>query len=145
MQQFMLQAEHVPKSGWFTVYFLNAEAVELSDRSHCDCLSDCDPYVALFIDDEMVYRTSTKRDSEHPNFHEVYESYKIGKQSRITFEMWDDDLNDDDLMFRRHMDLGMALGNESEKSMKVVGSGTNNNIHIKLMWKEEPVDLKQYL
>lgn len=63
----------------------------------------------------------------------------------MKFEMWDANDFRDDLMFREHMDLDTVLGNEAEKSMNVVGSGTNNQIHIKLGWRKEPVDLEQYV
>lgn len=88
--------------------------------SSCDILSECDPYVVLYVNGQEVLRSEVydgTRDVRNMNL--TYKSGKISKDSEIVIEMWDDDSNHPDLMLQSRGDVYVFLHNGHRQDKQV--------------------------
>ena len=71
----------------------------------------CDPYVRILIQDQEVFRTTTKEEDNQPKFHERFQTEKIFKKSKIEIQIMDDDTgySEDDLMSRCTVDIDQLV------------------------------------
>lgn len=60
-----------------------------------------EPYVKIFVDNRLIYKTDMVKDTYSPVWNESFSfSYKDGQN--IKFEVWDEDLWSDDLIGNWH-------------------------------------------
>lgn len=60
----------------------------------------CDQYVRVLVDDQEIFRTSMKEDTNYAVYNERFQMGIILKTAKITMQIWDDDTgySEDDLM-----------------------------------------------
>lgn len=82
------------------------------DGNACDSFGGlCDPFVKFFVNDQLIYKSSSRQDtiSYDVNYH--YTSELIPKTSTIRIDIWDDDSG--------------FLGSEADLVLRTVGDVTS--------------------
>lgn len=138
----------VTEYGVWQIRFSDGAAWKDITGRNCDPLRivNCDPYIKILIDDREVFRTKTQWHKNIVNFDETYISPRMGKNSTIAIEMWDDDSTVDD--WGTPNDLMSRWGNGNVKKFmrysKLAGQQWNgkyqNKVHYSSSWIEEPSD-----
>lgn len=112
--------------GWLTINVFGASFV----NGFCDYWSLCELFVKVLIDNKEVCRTDFERDKQSVDFFKTCLTNKIRKTATIKFELWDKDVNHDDVLDRweKTVDEAVESGNFNVYS---------SFIRINAFWKDE--------
>lgn len=94
-----------------------------SNGDFCDKKGNaCDSYVKLLIDGKEVFRTEDVGNRNYPKYNQEYSTgTSVSKYSKIVIQLWDADINPDDLMDEWTIPLSDIDG----KQKTYIGSKTN--------------------
>lgn len=102
-------------------------------------LGNCDPYVKIYIDGEKVFKTTTKKDATYlARFYETYSSNKIHKNSAIRIEVWDEDLFNNERMFRWNTTISELLLNGN--FLQIAGMHKKSELSTFSKWRDEFIE-----
>lgn len=65
----------------------------------------CDPFVKIFINGNLDYTSDVEHDTDTITVFVKYRTPKISKDSKITFEMRDDDTGGSELLLRKTLSI----------------------------------------
>lgn len=121
-----------------------------SDKKNCDPAEakECDPYVKLFINGELIHRSPSRTNTAIYDINYRYVSGKIPRNSNITVEVWDDDKfegwlawasSTDDLVLHSEGDIDDFLNNPFRTGVVTKGSQFNgqNSLSTYSFWEDE--------
>lgn len=82
----------------------------LKDGGQCDWSvfvedAKCDPFVQIFINGNLKYKSKVTSNSNAAVINEKYRSPKIPKDAKITFEVRDDDIVGSDLLLSKTLSI----------------------------------------
>lgn len=104
---------------------------------NCDFWSPCDLYVKVLVDNNEICRTDFQRDQMDVDFFKTCISNKVSKSAKIKFELWDEDVQNDDVLDRWESNIDQAV--ESGISTKDFEKWSSD-LRAKVFWKDEYAD-----
>lgn len=112
--------------------------------NECESIGDdCDPYVKLFINDQLIHKTATVENTLTFDVNHDFISQLIPNTSVITIEIWDDDSgflgSADDLVLRTNGDVSDFLKNPFRGGTITTNASPNgqNSINTFVFWQDE--------
>lgn len=106
----------------------------------CDTFGGyCDPFVKFFVNDQLIYKSSSRADTPSFDVDYHYTSDRIPKTSTIRIEIWDDDSgffgSESDLVLRTEGDV-ISFVNNPFRGGATSPSG-QNSINTFVFWEDE--------
>lgn len=133
-------------SGWVTILVGVVSAFGTINGGWCDIPvnNPCDPYVKIYINDELMDQTATVDDTYVYDADHQFISAKIEKSSIIKIEVWDDDGDRaHDLVLRSEGNVEdfvtkpYRYGNEVSRGISAPILPERNSINLFVLWEDE--------
>lgn len=125
----------MPQKGIFEIKIKSITAQVDIYNSSCDYLSNCDPYVQIYINGELVHETEHKDGYwKNQKFNRnLYRSGIINKDSKVQIKMYDDDgdNNKDDLLVQWDTDIDDLIGYRQKET-----GNSKNHISTFSEWRK---------
>lgn len=131
--------EKAEKSGTLVLDFNDVRV------TRCDALSECDSYIKVLVngDEKTSFRTYTHTEEPEPLVTDVFLSDKVPIDAKVTVEMWDEDVLEDDLLLSKTFNIDEFTKDDKEKHEgEFVMKNEDSQVKVQGFWKVNtlPVD-----